>query len=648
GLQTSAFDYSRWDDTYDYVVSPDPTYIEDNYIPLTYDDFGLDVIFILDAEQNVVYAVQHQDGELVDPPADLTELVLNTERLAIRRDETDLVSGYIEWNGRLVMAVSTPIVTSEGEGPVRGAMIWLRLIDTDEIQRLTEISRLTLDLRIINSDLPESWQQAQQALMAGQTEWIKPVNNNLIAGFLELDALDSDTPIALLRVETNRNIHQQGQRSLFLLVAALVVIALTTFLAVMILLERLVINRLYTLNTAVHQIGKGKKGVKLPTDEPDELGQLAKTMEQTFAALNKTQNELRQSEERLRTLVASAPVILLTLDKDGVFTFLQGRGLDDIDVQPGQYVGQSVFDVYQHNPAFLDSIRRALNGEVFNNLIDFTDSVALSIWYSPVKNEQGMVEGVICVATNATERKQIEDNLRAAKEAAEAASQAKSTFLANMSHELRTPLNAIIGFVGIMLMGNTLSEKDYHRADRIRVNGERLLSLIDDILDLSRIEAGRVTLVPEEVNVREEVHFLEKRYAEEAKEKNLSLNVTITDDVPEIIRIDRDAFPKIIDNLLSNAIKFTREGSVDMFVMRSGVNLNIIVSDTGVGIPPHMHQVIFESFRQVDDSSTREFGGMGLGLAIVHHLCKAMGGTIQLESVVNQGSTFTVTLPILS
>ena len=646
-METSAFDYSRWDDTYNFVETRDPAFIEDNFYSLTYEDFMLDSVIILNTEREVLFAAFYEDESLVDVPQGLLDLVINTERLAIRTDETDLIYGFIQWGDMPVMAASTPILTDEGEGPVRGAIIWLRLMDADEIQRLSEVSRMTLSLNTFNaSNLPQEWQTAREELSTDTTQWIHPIDSQTITGFIRLNTFD-ESPIALLRVELPRDIYQQGQNSLKWLIITSVSIAVITFMAVNLLFERLVIHPISDLSVAVREIGEGGTNITIPAqDHNDEIGQLARTMQSTFTMLSQTQDHLKLSEERLKTVVSSAPIILLSLDQAGTFTLMEGRGLNDIHAKPGEHVGKTVFDVYSDKPILLNDIRRALNGESFNDLVDFSDDVTLEVWYSPV-TDHGKVEGVICVATNTTERKQTEDALRAAKEAAESASQSKSTFLANMSHELRTPLNAIIGFIGIMLMGNTLVEKDRNRAERIRVNGERLLSLIDDILDLSRIEAGRVTLVPEEVHLREEIRRLEKRYLEDAKEKNVELNVTISDDVPDIIRIDRDAFPKIIDNLLSNAVKFTREGNVEMFVMRSGGNMNIIVSDTGVGIPPHMHQVIFESFRQIDDSSTREFGGMGLGLAIVHHLCKAMGGTIQLESAVNQGTTFTITLPVL-
>ena len=238
--------------------------------------------------------------------------------------------------------------------------------------------------------------------------------------------------------------------------------------------------------------------------------------------------------------------------------------------------------------------------------------------------------------------------LELANREAREANRLKDEFLAIMSHELRTPLNAIIGFQGIMEMMGDLSEKNLQRVKRTRANAERLLHLIDDILDISRIESGRLQIVPSQIDVRELIDGLRNQMDVLAVEKHLTLRVEIEDDVPQTIWVDEDAFTKIITNLLANALKFTREGEVRLHIGYDNGTLQMRVADTGIGIPAHMHEIIFERFRQVDGSTKREYGGTGLGLAITRQLCQAMGGNIRVESVPNQGSTFTVTMPLES
>ena len=236
--------------------------------------------------------------------------------------------------------------------------------------------------------------------------------------------------------------------------------------------------------------------------------------------------------------------------------------------------------------------------------------------------------------------------LELANREAREANRLKDEFLALMSHELRTPLNAIIGFQGILEMMGDLSEKNLQRVKRTRANAERLLHLIDDILDISRIESGRLQIVPSQISVRELIDGLRSQMDVLAEEKDLSFRIQIDDDVPESIWIDEDGITKIITNLLANAFKFTSKGEVVLHIWRNGETLQIQVRDTGIGIPAHMHEIIFERFRQVDGSTKREYGGTGLGLAITRQLSQALDGNIRIDSAPNQGSAFTVTLPL--
>ena len=235
---------------------------------------------------------------------------------------------------------------------------------------------------------------------------------------------------------------------------------------------------------------------------------------------------------------------------------------------------------------------------------------------------------------------------RTAEAAALENSRFKDQFLAVMSHELRTPLNAIIGFLGIMAMSGKLDEKNAHMVQRIRANAERLLALINDILDLNKLKSGRMELAATTVYPRE----LTERWRDQmdvlAKQKGLGFIIEVDDSLPKQVEIDEGAITKIVTNLLSNAFKFTHEGTVNLKMWARDKVWVIEVKDTGIGIPAPMHDVIFESFQQVDNSFKRPYGGTGLGLSIVQHLVKIMGGSIRLESTVGKGTTFIVTLPI--
>ncbi|MBV7430291.1 MULTISPECIES: response regulator [unclassified Acidovorax] len=231
----------------------------------------------------------------------------------------------------------------------------------------------------------------------------------------------------------------------------------------------------------------------------------------------------------------------------------------------------------------------------------------------------------------------------------ELSSQYKSEFLANMSHELRTPLNSTL-ILAKLLSDNkpgNLSGDQVKYAQTIYAAGNDLLALINDILDLSKIEAGQATVTVEPVSIARAVQALVDPLRPLAQERGLALNATVAPDVPATMDTDPLRLGQVLKNLLSNAIKFTEQGSVALHVSRNpGDTLSFVVKDTGIGIPAHQQELIFEAFRQADGSTHRKYGGTGLGLSISRDLAQLLGGHITVESTPGQGSVFTLVLPL--
>ncbi|MDC7231902.1 MAG: response regulator [Spirochaetales bacterium] len=238
----------------------------------------------------------------------------------------------------------------------------------------------------------------------------------------------------------------------------------------------------------------------------------------------------------------------------------------------------------------------------------------------------------------------------------EQASRYKSEFLANMSHELRTPLNSILILAQLLSANNdgNLTEKQVKSASAIHASGSDLLKLINDILDLSKVEAGKVELNMETVNFNTVIDDLKRVFNESATEKGLELSFTKQEGIRETIQTDGHRLQQVLRNLLTNAIKFTESGSVSMDIvlpdkawkgMKKGEYFQIRVKDTGIGIPEEKQSAIFEAFQQADGSTMRKFGGTGLGLSISKELTKLLGGELKLESEEGKGSTFYITLP---
>ncbi len=237
--------------------------------------------------------------------------------------------------------------------------------------------------------------------------------------------------------------------------------------------------------------------------------------------------------------------------------------------------------------------------------------------------------------------------LEAQKKQVESANQLKSEFLSNMSHELRTPLNSIMALSQVLIMQtkNILDKEQYSYLEIVRRNGKNLLSLINDILDLSKIEAGKMEIIPKPMSVGQLLEITKENLMSLAALKNIQLELTVPAGLPKI-ESDETKLHQVLTNIVGNAVKFTEEGSVKILVKQNAENVFISVSDTGIGISKEMLPHVFDEFRQGDGTTSRRYEGTGLGLAIAYKITKVLGGDIKVESVLGEGSVFTIRIPI--
>ncbi len=371
---------------------------------------------------------------------------------------------------------------------------------------------------------------------------------------------------------------------------------------------------------------------------------------------------LARSEARYRMLAEAATDMIVLADMDGVRRYVSPASLDLLGYPPEDLVGRRPDAMIHPDDAerfgAMMAALRAGRQDAAASTHRMLRNDGSYIWVEAkvrlVRAGDGRPGSVVAAVRDVSARQSQSDDLRRAKEEAEAATGAKSEFLAGMSHELRTPLNSVIGFSDLMLSGGDLPSWTMKRYARlIRDASATLLAIVNDVLDMSKIEAGGLELEATRFSPRDVVQSATSMLGEQARAKGLGLTVAIDPDVPDALVGDDNRLRQVLLNLLSNAVKFTAAGSVSVAVAALGVaggraKLRFAVADTGIGIPPDKRHRLFQRFSQVDASTARRFGGSGLGLSICRSLVVLMGGDMQVTSSEGEGSTFSfeLTFPV--
>ena len=360
----------------------------------------------------------------------------------------------------------------------------------------------------------------------------------------------------------------------------------------------------------------------------------------------------------VEVLLEATPTAIYLKDTSGRYLRFNKAFEELFGIARTEWIGKTVFDLVPGAPAAMmhtKDLELFASGTVQTYEANFTNRKTGAVrdglyWKAPLTDAEGVVTGLVGTILDVTDKNLLEHALRDAKRVAEAANQAKSDFLANMSHEIRTPMNGVIGMTDLAL-DTELSATQREYLSTVRSSAQSLMVILNDILDFSKIEAGKLNIEAVEFSLASTIEETLKSISARTEKKGLALVCRLAPDLPKQVIGDAGRIRQVLTNLCDNAVKFTALGSVTVAVECvplnvAGYEVRLSIQDTGIGIPPDKQKGVFEAFSQADTSTTREFGGTGLGLTICARLVELMGGRIWLESEPGRGSTFHFTVHV--
>ncbi|MBI5168356.1 MAG: response regulator [Candidatus Eisenbacteria bacterium] len=665
-LESKLSDWANWDDTYAYALEPNDAFVASNVSAEALASLRLDALLLLDRSGSVLLSCSADTtgGDIVPAPEDLLALARRADSPLLPKSDDDKISGVVMLDEHPMLVASQPVLTSQFKGPAAGAIVFGRYLDEAEVRMLSARTHLRVSATRLDRSAGSTPSEREIAASLAPSASVRtsPMPGDELASWARLDDLEG-RPALLLRVTQPRNMWRHGVESLGRQLAALLLAFAALAAVTLLLLHFLVLRRIATLSDQVAGIG-GFDGERprVELSGADELSGLAAAVDGMLASLHRSQKRLRESEVTLRTFYDSANMMrgMVELAGDDVrHLFDNSHSAEFYGLEPEGTRGRLASELGMPDETRAEWVKHlgaAADGAAALSFeykqVRKGDPRVLAATVCPLSRREGETQRFAYVVEDVTERRRAEQELRRARDEADAANRAKSEFLATMSHEIRTPLNGVLGMASLLLDGELQPvQRDY--AQTIVSSGEALLTILNDILDLSKIEAGRFTLEKAPFDLNSACEDVCELLSAKAFQKGLSLQLHYPPDVPSRLVGDTNRIRQVLLNLVSNAIKFTEKGGVRIEVSgasaeNGAAHMRVAVVDTGIGISPEQASRLFQPFMQADASMSRRFGGTGLGLAICKRLVELMPGEVGLESEPGVGSTFhfTVHLPV--
>lgn len=647
-VERTAVDYFMWDDTYAFMADHDESFPDQNLSMDTLSNIGIDVCVFIDENGKLVFqrGLDTASKKLIEVPSSVIELV--TSGISPETPGRYYPSSTALVNlpdGYLMYSIQS-ILKSDGMGPSRGMGLFGRWIDDRVLSNYEKITGITL-----------RWDTAGDS-----GESIRYTNDNMAEiPIMFTDRRTGSTTRIIGRLD--RDIYSQGVHHSRVFTLTTFVIGIFVAGLFIFLLNRLFLRRICRLSDQVRMLAENDAGTVAVQDERnDEIGTLAGNINALLGKLDQSRNDLRIKEAQLRHVLEHSPLAITISDKSGKLVMTNER-YHKLTGYTAEELGtiEHLHEVILPDPDYRHYVFTKIEENARISMEEGRPPIPVEYKFKNKMGRDVEVEllsvetgGLLFrVINDVTSRNRIIRDLKAAMQSAQNANAAKSQFLANMSHEIRTPLNGIVGMAQL-LKETSLVKDQLEYVDSIKDSCDLLVAVINDILDISKVEAGKLLLNKEAVELRTFLASVEGIVVPSIEAKGLKFVSDFAADLPVTVRCDPNRLKQVLLNLLSNAGKFTDKGSVTLRVSGSGMpghvsKVHFEVIDTGIGISPEDQTKIFEPFMQADFTNTRRHGGTGLGLTISRKLAQLMGGDILVTSEMGKGSSFSfdIVAPVL-
>ncbi|HPN31710.1 MAG TPA: response regulator [bacterium] len=644
-------DWSTWNEAYKFMDKYNQDFIDANFTKEVFINVKMNIIAFLKLDGSLHFGRYYDSNKraVYEIPKSLQEIFIKLKAINQNFNANGFLKGIADSEYGPFMFSIKPVLTSEGRGPAKGLIIFGKIIDKTELLKFSK----NLNMRV------EFGEKIKKDIISGEK-----LNKFTLYDSFDIKKLKSDylscqlyKPCVfsknnfIFEFEMIRDLYNYEINNISIIFIASLITLILIIILLYFLLSKLVVVRLSNLINNVKDVrDKNDLSLRVKGKGNDEISLLSIEINKMLDSLEEFEKNLEESRQWFQTIFETVQTGVLLIDKtehriiDANKSAIKMIGAEK-DFITGQICHKFICPAEMGKCPVCDLGKEIDNSE---RILINMKGESVSILKTVITINLGGADYLLETFSDITKLKKTEEKLKLAKESAEEANIAKSRFLANMSHEIRTPLNSIIGFAEILSEEQlTAEQRDY--VNLIYSSSETLMNLINDILDISKIEANKIELEEIEFDIDKIVFETIDIFRPRFNKKQIEFICNI-DDVDNLLIGDPVRLKQILMNLLSNAIKFTEEGEIELKLTKKEENADtirfeIIVKDTGIGIPEDKLELVFEPFKQVDSSTTRKYGGTGLGLNIVKKIIEYMSGTIRVESSVNTGSSFIINIP---